>query len=277
MFTLNCKGKLISTDIPLVMGIINATPDSFYQGDLQKGMDGILALATKMIHNGVDILDIGGQSTRPNSERISVTEELERVIPIIEMIKEHFPEIIISIDTYQSEVAKAAIHAGASIVNDISGGEMDTEMISTIGAMQNVPYICMHMRGAPENMQSQTKYENVTKEILEYFITKIAICRKAGIKDVIVDPGFGFAKNVEQNFTLLKQLSLLKMLNKPILVGISRKSMIYKTLDTTAANALNGTTVLNTLALNNGANILRVHDIKEAKEIVNLYQKYNVD
>jgi dihydropteroate synthase len=277
MFTLNCKGKLISTDIPLVMGIINATPDSFYQGDLQKGMDGILALATKMIHDGVDILDIGGQSTRPNSERISVTEELERVIPIIEMIKEHFPEIIISIDTYQSEVAKAAIHAGASIVNDISGGEMDTEMISTIGAMQNVPYICMHMRGAPETMQSLAHYEDVTKAVLDYFIQKIEVCKNVGIKDLIIDPGFGFAKNIEQNFTLLKQLSLLKMLNKPILVGISRKSMIYKTLDTTAANALNGTTVLNTLALNNGANILRVHDIKEAKEIVNLYQKYNVD
>jgi dihydropteroate synthase len=275
MFTLNCKGKLISTEIPLVMGIINATTDSFYQGDLQKGMDGILALATKMIGDGADILDIGGQSTRPSSERISAMEEISRVIPVIEMINARFPETIISIDTYQSEVAKTAIHAGASIVNDISGGEMDTEMIPTIGAMQNIPYICMHMRGAPENMQSLAHYEDVTKAVLEYFKQKIEFCKNAGIKDVIVDPGFGFAKNIEQNFTLLKQLPLLKILNKAILVGISRKSMIYKTLNITASEALNGTTILNTLSLNNGANILRVHDVKEAKETIQLFQKYS--
>jgi dihydropteroate synthase len=274
MFTLNCKGKLISTQIPIIMGIINATPDSFYEGDLAKGMDGILALAKKMIHDGATILDIGGQSTRPNSQRISVEEELERVIPIIKMIRARFPETIISIDTYQSKVAIAAVQAGASIVNDISGGEMDVEMIPTVARMRNVPYICMHIKGTPETMQAQAVYENVTKDVLEYFITKIDECKKAGIKDVIVDPGFGFAKNAEQNFTLLKNLSILKMLDKPILVGISRKSTIYKTLGITAAEALNGTTVLNTLALNNGANILRMHDVKEAREAVVLMEAY---
>jgi dihydropteroate synthase len=275
MFTLNCKGKLISTEIPLIMGIINATPDSFYEGDLEKGMDGILALAEKMIKDGATILDIGGQSTRPNSERISVEEELARVIPVIEMIHAQFPETIISIDTYQSKVAIAAVKAGASMVNDISGGQMDTEMIPTVASMRNVPYICMHIKGTPETMQAQAVYEDVTKDVLEYFIAKIDECKKAGIKDVIVDPGFGFAKNAEHNFTLLKNLSILKMLDKPILVGISRKSTVYKTLGITSAEALNGTTVLNTLALNNGASILRVHDVKEAREVVMLMECCN--
>ncbi len=257
------------------MGIINATPDSFYEGDLAKGMDGILGLAENMIKDGATILDIGGQSTRPNSQRIFTEEEITRVIPIIEMIHAHFPETIISIDTYQSKVAIAAVQAGASMVNDISGGQMDAEMIPTVAHMRNVPYICMHTKGTPETMQAQAVYDDVTKEVLEYFIAKIDECKNAGIKDVIVDPGFGFAKNTEQNFTLLKNLSVLKMLDKPILVGISRKSTIYKTLGTTAAEALNGTTVLNTLALNNGASILRVHDVREAREIVTLMEQYN--
>ena len=274
MFTLNCKGKLISTEIPLIMGIINATPDSFYEGDLAKGMNGILALAEKMIKDGATILDIGGQSTRPNSTRINIEEEIERVIPVIEMIHTRFPETIISIDTYQSNVAIAAVQAGASMVNDISGGQMDAEMIATVAGMRNVPYICMHTKGTPETMQAQAVYEDVTKEVLEYFISKIDECKKAGIKDVVVDPGFGFAKNSAHNFTLLKNLSVLNMLDKPILVGISRKSTIYKTLNVTAVEALNGTTVLNTLALNNGANILRVHDVKEAMEAVTLMQCY---
>jgi dihydropteroate synthase len=276
MFTLNCKGKLISTEIPLIMGIINATPDSFYVGDLAKGMDGIIALAEKMITDGATILDVGGQSTRPNSDRISAEKEMERVIPVIEKIHTNFPQAIISIDTYQSKVAIAAIQAGASIVNDISGGQMDAEMILTVAAMHNVPYICMHTKGTPETMQAQAVYDDVTKEVLEYFIAKIDECKKAGIKDVIVDPGFGFAKNTEQNFTLLKNLSILKMLDKPILVGMSRKSTIYKTLSITAAEALNGTTVLNTLALNNGAGILRVHDVKEAMEAVKLMEQYKM-
>ena len=276
MFTLNCKGKLISTEIPLIMGIINATPDSFYEGDLSKGMNGILALAEKMIKDGATILDIGGQSTRPNSTRITVEVEIERVIPVIQMIHSRFPETIISIDTYQSNVAIAAVQAGVSLVNDISGGQMDAEMIATVAGMRNVPYICMHTKGTPETMQAKAVYEDVTKEVLEYFISKMDECKRAGIKDVVIDPGFGFAKNSTHNFTLLKNLSVLNMLDKPILVGISRKSTIYKTLNVTAVEALNGTTVLNTLALNNGASILRVHDVKEAMETVTLMQCYRM-
>lgn len=275
MFTINCKGKLITTDIPLVMGIINATPDSFYEGDLNKGMNGILALTTKMINDGATILDIGGQSTKPGSERISAEEETERVIPVIEMIHKHFPDTILSIDTYQSDVAIKAVEAGASIVNDISAGELDKKMIVTVAALR-VPYICMHLKGTPNTMQQQAEYENVLKEVLDYFIFKIEECRDAGIKDIIIDPGFGFAKNATHNFALLKNLNIFKMLDCPILAGISRKSTIYKTLGITAAEALNGTTVLNTLALNNGANILRVHDVKEAVEAVKLMESYKI-
>ncbi len=274
MFTLNCRGKLLYTEIPIVMGIINATPDSFYQGDLQKGMDGILTLAQKMIADGAIILDIGGQSTKPNSIAISIQEEIDRVIPIIEMLHEKMPETILSIDTYQSKVAQAALSAGASIVNDISAGNMDEAMIETIGSYKNVPYICMHTRGTPATMQSLTQYDNLVKEILDFFIKKIDECRKAGIVDIIVDPGFGFAKNIEQNFELLKNLAVFEMLDKPILAGVSRKSMIYKTLGNTAMDALNGTTVLNTLAVQNGAAILRVHDVKEAVEVIKLFQLY---
>jgi dihydropteroate synthase len=273
MFTLNCKGKLITTDVPLAMGIINATPDSFYQGDLNKGMDGILALAKKMIDEGATILDIGGQSTKPGSERISTEKELERVIPVIKMIHEHFPSTILSVDTYQSAVAIEAVSAGASIVNDISAGELDKEMINTVAGL-HVPYICMHMLGNPKTMQQYTSYENVIKEVLDYFVLKIQECRVAGIKDVVIDPGFGFAKNAIHNFTLLKNLSVFKMLDCPIIVGLSRKSTIYKTLGITAAEALNGTSVLNTLAVNNGANILRVHDVKEAVEVITLIESY---
>jgi dihydropteroate synthase len=278
MFTLNCKGKLISTQVPLIMGIINATPDSFFDGHIKNGIAGMVDLAKKMVIDGADILDIGGQSTRPNSERITINEEIERVIPVIGAIHAALPDSIISIDTYQSEVAKAAVNAGASIVNDISAGEMDSRMIATVANMGNVPYICMHMKGSPETMQQHTNYTEVIKEVLEYFILKTVECKKAGIKDIIIDVGFGFAKDVTQNFTLLKNLSVFEMLDCPILVGISRKSMIYKTLGITAADALNGTTVLNTLALMNGANILRVHDVKEAREAVMLvedYKKYN--
>ena len=273
MFTLNCKGKLITTDVPPVMGIINATPDSFYRGDLNNGMDGILMLAKKMINEGATILDIGGQSTKPGSIEISSEKEMDRVIPVIKMIHEHFPQTILSVDTYQSAVAIKAIEAGASIVNDVSGGEADKKMIDTVAALR-VPYICMHMKGTAANMQSFATYEDVLKEVLDYFIFKIHQCRAAGIKDIIIDPGFGFAKNAAHNFNLLKNLHVFKMLDCPILAGLSRKSTIYKTLGITAAEALNGTTVLNTLALNNGANILRVHDVKEAVESVTLMESY---
>ena len=273
MFTLNCKGKLITTDVPPVMGIINATPDSFYRGDLNNGMDGILMLAKKMINEGATILDIGGQSTKPGSIEISSEKEMDRVIPVIKMIHEHFPQTILSVDTYQSAVAIKAIEAGASIVNDVSGGEADKKMIDTVAALR-VPFICMHMRGTAANMKSFATYEDVLKEVLDYFIFKIHQCRAAGIKDIIIDPGFGFAKNAAHNFNLLKNLQIFKMLDCPILAGLSRKSTIYKTLGITAAEALNGTTVLNTLALNNGANILRVHDVKEAVEAVTLMESY---
>jgi dihydropteroate synthase len=275
MFTLNCKGKLLSLETPVVMGIINATPDSFFEGHLQNGLNGALQLAEKMINEGAAIIDVGGQSTRPGSIRIDEDEELSRVIPVLETLSRHFPEMILSIDTFQSKVASEAVRAGAHIVNDISAGTMDGEMIAAVAAFKNVPYICMHIKGRPENMQEHAVYNDVVKEVLDFFIFKTEECRMAGINDVIIDPGFGFAKNIEHNFSLLKNLELFKMLNRPILAGISRKATIYKTLGITAAEALNGTTVLNTIALLNGANILRVHDVKEAREAVELVKAYN--
>ncbi len=273
MFTINCKGKLITLERPIVMGVINATPDSFYKGDLGNGMEGVLQLATDMLQNGASILDIGGQSTKPGSDEIGIATEIERVIPVIAMLHKNFPETIISVDTFSSEVAIAAVNAGASMVNDVSGGEMDNEMIPVVAALK-VPFVCMHMKGTPQNMQNFAQYEDVQKEVLNYFVAKLHQCRNAGILDVIIDPGFGFAKNATHNFNLLKHLSLFQILNCPVLAGLSRKSTIYKTLGITAAEALNGTTVLNTLALNNGADILRVHDVKEAMEAIILFEQY---
>jgi dihydropteroate synthase len=273
MFTLNCKGKLLVIDKPLVMGIINITSDSFYEGSRSQTVESILSQATKMIGEGADIIDIGGQSTRPGSERISVKEELQRVLSAIETILKIFPETIISVDTYQAIVAEECVRSGAAIINDISAGNMDSDMILTVAKLQ-VPYICMHMKGTPQDMQEHPSYENVTKEVLDFFIQKTDECRRAGINDVIIDPGFGFGKTISHNFTLLKELSAFKMLEKPIMAGLSRKSTIYKTLGITAGEALNGTSVLNTLALQNGANILRVHDVKEAKEVIKLYEQY---
>ncbi len=273
MFTLNCKGKLLVIDKPLVMGIINITSDSFYEGSRSQTVESILSQATKMIGEGADIIDIGGQSTRPGSERISVKEELQRVLSAIETILKNFPETIISVDTYQAIVAEECVRSGAAIINDISAGNMDSDMIPTVAKLQ-VPYICMHMKGTPQDMQEHPSYENVTKEVLDFFIQKTDECRRAGINDVIIDPGFGFGKTITHNFTLLKELSAFKMLEKPIMAGLSRKSTIYKTLGINTNEALNGTTVLNTLALQNGANILRVHDVKEAKEVIKLYEQY---
>jgi len=255
------------------MGIINVTPDSFYSGSRQSTVDAALQKAEQMINEGVTILDLGGQSTRPNSKQISAKEEAERVCPSIEDVHKQFPSSIISVDTYYAFVAEQAVNAGASIVNDISGGTLDDSMLSTVAKLK-VPYICMHMKGTPENMQRYAVYENVTREVLDYFIQRIDVCKKAGINDVIIDPGFGFAKTIAHNFELLKNLSVLKMLEKPIIAGLSRKSTVYKTLGTTAEEALNGTTVMNTLALLNGANILRVHDVKEAVEAIKLVGKY---
>lgn len=273
MKSINCKGKLLSLCEPVVMGIINATPDSFYEGHLKLNAEEILSLAGKMITEGAAILDIGGHSTRPGSEPVSTQEETDRVLPVIENIHSAYPEIILSIDTFNSVVAKAAIAAGASLVNDISGGNMDADMLTTAAALR-VPYICMHMQGKPATMQKNPVYTDVVKEVLDFFIHKLTECRQAGIIDVIIDPGFGFGKTIEHNFQLLKGLAAFSISDTPILVGLSRKGTIYKTLGITATEALNGTTVLNTMALLNGASILRVHDVKEAKEAISLFNAY---
>ncbi len=270
MFTLNCKGRLLVMDKPVVMGIINATPDSFYSGSRFEGTAAILHQAEQMIKDGAAILDIGGQSTKPGSLRISAEEELQRVIGPVEAVHKKFPEIVLSVDTFYSKVATEAIAAGASIINDISAGKIDEMMIATVASLQ-VPYILMHMQGTPETMQQQPQYENVTREVLDFFIWKVDALHKAGIKDIIIDPGFGFGKTIAHNFELLKHLTVFKMLNCPVLLGVSRKSTIYKTLGITVAEALNGTTVLNTIGLMNGATILRVHDVKEAVETIKLF------
>lgn len=269
MYTLNCKGRLLVVDKPLVMGIINTTPDSFYEGSRFMGEAGLLTQAENMLTAGADILDIGGQSTRPNSTLVTEEEELGRVTGAIAALHARFPEAIISIDTYYARVAAEAVAAGASIINDISGGTIDAAMLPTAGRLQ-VPYVCTHMKGTPATMLQQARYEDVTREVLDFFIQKTAACKAAGITDIIIDPGFGFAKTHAHNFTLLKNLSVFNVLEMPILIGISRKSTIYKTLGVTPAEALNGTTVLNTIGLMNGAHIVRVHDVKEAKEAVTL-------
>lgn len=255
------------------MGIINATPDSFYQVQKTHDIHNVYALAHTMVDDGVDILDVGGQSTRPGSTRVSAEEELNRVIPVIESLHALYPQVLISIDTYYASVAAEAIRAGASIVNDISGGEMDDQMLSTVAAA-GVPYVCMHMQGRPETMQSNPQYDDVMKDLVNYFIKKTETCLQAGIKDVIIDPGFGFGKTAAHNFTILNNLSVFKIFERPILAGLSRKGTVYKTLGVPVEEALNGTTVLHTLAIQNGANILRVHDVKEAKEVVTLMMAY---
>ena len=270
MFTLNCKGRLLVADKPLVMGIINVTPDSFYGDSRFRGTDAVLEKAEQMIKDGASILDIGGQSTRPGSERINAEEELKRVIDPIAAISKNFPGSFISTDTYHSKVAREAVAAGASIINDISAGSMDSDMIATAVSL-HVPYVLMHMQGHPGSMQQAPRYKNVTGEVLDFFIQKKALLHEAGVMDIIIDPGFGFGKTIEHNFELLRNLPVFKMLNAPLLLGISRKSTIYKTLGITAEEALNGTTVLNTIGLMNGAAILRVHDVKEATEATRLF------
>ena len=251
------------------MGIVNVTPNSFYDGGKYNTENGVLQQVERMLIDGATFIDIGGYSSKPNAEFVSEEEELQRVIPIIKSILKSFPETIISIDTFRSKVAQQGIENGAAIVNDISAGSLDENMMETIAKLQ-VPYIMMHMKGNPQTMQSLANYENIVKEMLFYFSEKVAKARSFGINDLIVDCGFGFAKTIEQNFEVMQKLELFKMLELPMLVGISRKSMIYKTLETTAENALNGTTVLNTFALTKGAKILRVHDVKEAIECVKL-------
>ena len=274
MATINCKGKLIDIMQPKVMGIINATNDSFYKGFLAEGLDKMLDIAENMLDEGATFIDVGGQSTRPESEKLTAEQELENVLPFIKALLQKRPDTLISIDTYYATVAKTAVENGACMVNDISGGDMDKAMLQTVAYLK-VPYVAMHMQGTPQSMQQNPTYENVTRDLLDYFIAKIEDCKHAGILDVIIDPGFGFGKTAAHNFELLKNLQLFEILDAPVLVGLSRKSMIYKTLTTTAEKALNGTTVLHTLAIQNKANILRVHDVKEAIEVIKLMQEYD--
>jgi dihydropteroate synthase len=255
------------------MGILNVTPDSFYSGSRVSETD-LISKAEAMLADGATILDIGGQSTRPGSERVGREEELHRVLPAIKQVQRDFPGAFISVDTYDSEVAAKAVAAGACIVNDVSGGTMDEAMIRTVAGLK-VPYVCMHMKGTPADMQAHAQYDDISREVLDYLIKKTAECTAAGILDVIIDPGFGFAKTIEQNFRLLRELSCLRMLDKPIMAGLSRKSTVYKTLGTSPQAALNGSTVLHTIALLNGATILRVHDVKEAVEAIRLFQAYS--
>lgn len=270
--TLKIEGELIDLTTPRVMGILNVTPDSFFDGGRYQQNDAILKQAEKMITEGADFIDVGGYSSRPGAADISAEEETNRVVPVIALLKKEFPSIILSIDTFRASVARHAIEAGASIINDISGGQQDDAMFTTVADLQ-VPYILMHMRGTPQTMTQQTQYTHLVKEVADYFTQRVIQLQTLGAKDIIIDPGFGFAKNVEQNFTLLTNLDHLKILSKPILVGLSRKSMIWKTLETTPDFAQNGTTVLNTIALMKGASILRVHDVKEAKEAIRLVGK----
>ena len=272
--TINCKGNLIDISTPKIMGILNVTPNSFYDGGKYKSETEILYQVEVMLNEGATFIDLGAYSSKANADFVSEQEEVDRIIPVITLILRHFPDTIISVDTFRSEVAKKAIESGAAIINDISAGVLDDKMLETI-AKYNVPYIMMHLRGTPQTMQSLNQYENIVKEMLFYFSEKVARARSYGINDLIVDPGFGFAKNIDQNYEVLQKLELFKVLELPILVGLSRKSMIYKLLNTNPQEALNGTTVLNTIALSKGATILRVHDVKEAAECIALYNKTN--
>jgi len=270
--TINCKGQLIDISTPKVMGILNVTPDSFYDGGQYKDEKSILNQVETILNEGATFVDIGGYSSRPGADYVSEAEELSRVVPVVQLILKHYPETLISIDTFRSEVAKKSIEAGAAIINDISAGHLDDNMIATVGQL-GVPYIMMHMKGNPETMQQQTDYDDLIKDINSYFAERIAKAHAAKINDIIIDPGFGFAKTTEQNYELLNNMELLQIVDKPILAGVSRKSMIYKTLNTTSENALNGTTALHMVALQKGAKILRVHDVKEAMECVTLFNQ----
>jgi dihydropteroate synthase len=268
--TLNIRGKLLDLSRPAVMGILNITPDSFYEGSRMQSEDALLTKAGQMLAEGATMIDIGGYSTRPGAKEIGETEEAERVQAAVEPLTKNFPELIISVDTFRSQVAKRAIETGAHIVNDVSGGNLDAEMFEVVAALR-VPYILMHMRGTPQTMNALTTYNELIPDILKDLKVKLDQLRSMGVADIIVDPGFGFAKNIDQNFLLMKHLSEFHLLGCPLLVGISRKATIYKTLKITAEDALNGTTVLNTLALQQGASILRVHDVKPAVEAVKLW------
>ena len=253
------------------MGIINLTPDSFYAGSRKQGIEEALLQAGKMLNDGAAFLDLGAYSSRPGAEDISIQEETDRLLPVVEAIKANFPEAILSIDTFRSQVAETAINAGGHIINDVSGGQLDADMFATVARLQ-VPYILMHMKGNPQNMQQQAHYEDVFAEVFDYFTDRYHQLKQLGVHDVIIDPGFGFAKKREHSYALMNRLQDFNTLQLPVMAGISRKKMIYGLLDVTPAEALNGTTALNTIALTKGANILRVHDVKEAVEAVKIWE-----
>ena len=271
MKTINCKGNLIDLSTPKVMGVINLTPDSFYDGGKLTSEKEILLQANKMLQEGATFLDLGAYSSRPGAQFVSEKEEIHRLLPVIKILLNEFPETLLSIDTFRSNVANESIYAGASLINDISAGTLDDHMFKII-AQHQVPYAMMHMRGTPETMMQNTDYTNLTKEVIYYFSERIAKARSFGINDLIVDPGFGFSKTLDQNYELFNDLELFRHLNVPLLIGISRKSMIQKKIKTTAADSLNGTTALHAIAIQKGASILRVHDVKEAFETINLLQ-----
>lgn len=272
--TINCKGKLVDLKKPKIMGVLNLTPDSFFDGGKYKKSSIIIQQVEKMLNEGATFIDVGAYSSRPGADHVSEVEELQRILPIINVLVKEFPEIVLSIDTFRAPIAKECIDAGAAMINDISASNLDVNMLQTVAELQ-VPYIMMHLKGTPKNMQQNTTYDHLLNDILYYFSEKINDAHAKGISDIIIDPGFGFSKTLEQNYELMQKLALLKIAKKPILVGISRKSMIYKLLKTDAQNALNGTTALNTIALLNGANILRVHDVKEAFECIKIVEQLN--
>ncbi|HAN18099.1 MAG: dihydropteroate synthase [Bacteroidetes bacterium GWC2_33_15] len=273
--SIKCRGEIIDLSEPQIMGILNITPDSFYDGGRYKSADEIKNRVSEMIHEGCDILDIGAFSTRPGAENITENEERNRLTPVLELIKHQFPDLILSVDTFRSGIAKYVVeNFNVDIINDISAGDLDSKMLDTIAEL-NVPYIMMHMKGTPETMQQNPEYKNVVKEVIGYFSKKVQQAKLMGISDVIIDPGFGFGKTIEHNYQLLKHLDDFRIFELPVLVGLSRKSMIYKTLDISPDESLNGTTVLNTLALVGGANIVRVHDIKAAREAIHLVNKFS--
>jgi dihydropteroate synthase len=270
--SLNCNGRLLFLDQPIVMGILNLTPDSFFDGGSYQNEKQLLAKAEQFLSEGATILDLGAYSSKPNANHINEVEELDRLLPAINSIVRQFPKVILSVDTFRSNVAKQAVKHGAAIINDISSGDIDPEMFETI-AQLNVPYIMMHMQGTPQNMQSKPNYRNITAEISKYFSAKINKLNKLGVNDIVLDPGFGFGKTTNHNYELFSKMDQLTLFEKPLLIGISRKSMIYKLLETDPENALNGTSALHSVALLKGADILRVHDVKKAIEVVKIVQQ----
>ena len=271
--TINCRGTLLDLSSPIVMGILNVTPDSFFADSRAENVSSLLSQAETQLNEGAKILDIGGMSTRPGAEIISEIAELNRILPAIRAVCRAFPEAIVSVDTFRANIARACIEEGAHIINDVSGGSLDDKMFATVADL-NVPYILMHMRGTPQTMQTMVQYDDIALEILDIFIEKVGILRGHGVKDIILDVGFGFAKSIDQSFELLKKLPVFKILDCPILSGISRKGIIWKTLGVSPAESLNGTTAAHIFALQGGSKILRVHDVKEAVETICIFEKF---